>query len=70
MLHKSFNIGSVVSLVCQQKKKHKIHFELKLFNIAMTLKYVQGHWKWYVQVKLNKQYHHAKFDIYNIMVSE
>ena len=69
MLHKSFNIGYVASLVCQ-KKNHIIYFELKLFNIAMTFKYVQGHWKWYVQVKLNKQYHHAKFDIYNIMVSE
>ena len=30
----------------------------------MTLKYGQGHCKWYEQVKLNEKYHHAKFDTY------
>ena len=32
----------------------------------MTLKYNQGHWKWYESVKLNDYYHHAKFDIYHM----
>ena len=32
----------------------------------MTLKYNQGHWKWYVWVKLSEYYHHAKFDICHI----
>ena len=34
----------------------------------MTLKYNQGHWKWYWWVKLNDYIynHHAKFDIYHI----
>ena len=41
-------------------------FQLKLFEIAVTLKYDQGCWKWYEQVKLNEQYHHAKFDIDHI----
>ena len=31
----------------------------------MTFKYGQGHWKWYEQVKLNSEYHQAKFDTYN-----
>ena len=30
------------------------------------LKYNQGHWKQYEWVKLNKYYHHAKFDIYYV----
>ena len=34
------------------------------FVTALTLKYGEGHWKWYEQIKLNEQYHHAKFDIY------
>ena len=42
------------------------NFQLKLINTAVTLKYGHGHWKWYEQVKLNKQCHHAKFDIYYI----
>ena len=42
------------------------HFQLKLFDTAVTLKYGPGHWKWYEQVKLNEQYHHAKFDIHHI----
>ena len=42
------------------------NFHLKLFDTAVTLKYGQGHWKWYEQVKLNEEYHHAKFDIYYI----
>ena len=37
-----------------------------MFNTAVTLKYNQGHWKWYGWVKLNEYYHHAKFDIYHI----
>ena len=28
--------------------------QLKLVNIAVTLKYGQGHWKRYAQVKLNE----------------
>ena len=35
----------------------------------MTLKYNQGHWKWYEWVKRNEYYHHAKFDIYYIIYS-
>ena len=42
------------------------NFHLKLFDTAVTLKYGQGHWKWYEQVKLNEEYHHAKFDIYQV----
>ena len=29
-------------------------FQWKLFDIAVTLKYGQGHWKWYRQVKVKK----------------
>ena len=29
-------------------------FQLNLFNIAVTLKYGQGHQKWYEQVKLDE----------------
>ena len=32
----------------------------------MTLKYNQGHWKWYEWVQLNEFYHDADFDIYHI----
>ena len=32
----------------------------------MTLKYNQGHWKWYKWIKLNEYYHHAEFEIYHI----
>ena len=28
--------------------------QLKLVDTAVTLKYGQGHWKWYEQVKLNE----------------
>ena len=31
----------------------------------MTLKYNQGHGKWYEWVKLNNYYHHAKFDLHH-----
>ena len=31
----------------------------------MTLKYNEGHKKWYEWVKLNQYYHHAKFDNYH-----
>ena len=37
----------------------------KLFDTAENLKYNHGHWKWYEWVKLNKYYHHAKFEIYH-----
>ena len=37
-------------------------FQLKLIDIAVNLKYGQDHRKWYEQVKLNEQYHQAKFD--------
>ena len=30
------------------------NFQLKPFVIAVTLKYGQGHWKWYEQVKVNE----------------
>ena len=30
------------------------NFRLKLFDITVTLKYGQGNWKWYEQVKLNE----------------
>ena len=43
-----------------------MNFQLKLFDTAETLKYNQGHWKWYEWEKLNKYYCHAKFDIYYI----
>ena len=41
-----------------------------MFDTAVTLKYNQGHWKWYERVKLNEFYHHAKFDIYIYSVRE
>ena len=37
-----------------------------MFDITVALKYSQGHWKPYEQVKLNEYYLHAKFDIYHI----
>ena len=37
-----------------------------MFDTAVTLKYNQGHRKWYEWVKLNKYYHHEKFDIYHV----
>ena len=37
---------------------------LKLYDSVVTLKYNKGHLEWYGQVKLSKQYHHAKVDIY------
>ena len=40
--------------------------QLKLCDTAVTLKYGQGHRKWYEQVKLNEYYHQAKFDIQHI----
>ena len=47
-----------------------LNFQLKLFDIAVILKYGQSHWKWYEQVKLNKSvkkyFQHGKFDIYHI----
>ena len=30
------------------------NFQIKLFDIAVTLKYGQGHQKWYEQVKLSE----------------
>ena len=42
-----------------------INFKLNLVDIAVTLKYNQGQWKWYKWVTLNEYYHHAKFDIYH-----
>ena len=30
------------------------NFQLKLFDIAVTLRYGQGHLKWYKQVMLNE----------------
>ena len=41
-------------------------FNLIGYKPAVTLKYNQGHWKWYAWVKLNEYYHHAKFDIYHV----
>ena len=32
----------------------KLNIQLKQFDIAVTLKYGQGHWKWYEQEKLNE----------------
>ena len=45
------------------------HFQLKVLDIAVTLKYGQGHWKWNEKVKLSEEYHNAKFDTYTFMVS-
>ena len=44
--------------------------QLKLFDIAVTFKYYQGHYKWSEEVKLNEKYHHAKFNIDHIYRSE
>ena len=48
----------------QQKRRANAHrnhiqfqvqnFQLKLFDIAVNLKYDQGNWKWIEQVKLNE----------------
>ena len=35
-------------------------FLVKTVDIAGILKYGQGHWKCYEQVKINQHYHHAK----------
>ena len=32
-----------------------------MFDTALTLKYNQGHWKWY-----SEYYNHEKFEIYHI----
>ena len=37
-----------------------------MFDTAVSVKYNQGHWKWYEWIKLNEYYHQAKFDIYHI----
>ena len=42
------------------------NFQSKVLGTAVTLKYNQGHCKWYELVKLNEYYHRAKFDIYHI----
>ena len=39
---------------------------MKPFDTAVTLKYNQGHRKWYEWVTLNEYYHHAKLDMYRI----
>ena len=39
---------------------------VRSLDIAVTLKYSQGLWKWYEQVWISEWYHHAKFDIYSI----
>ena len=43
-----------------------IKFQLKLFNIAVTLEYGQGHWKWYEQVTLKAEYHNASFTTFTV----
>ena len=43
-----------------------LKFQFKSFDTAVTLKYNQGHWKWYEWIKLSKYYHHAKFDSYYV----
>ena len=35
-------------------------------NTPVTLKYGQGYWKWYEQVKHNEWYHYVEFDSYYI----
>ena len=42
------------------------HFQLKQFDIAVTLKYNKDRWKWCEWVKFSDYYHHAKFDIYYV----
>ena len=36
-----------------------------MFDIALTLKYNHGNWKWYDWVKLNEYRHPAYFDVYD-----
>ena len=43
-----------------------IFFSVKTVWQSVTLKYNQGHWKWYEYVKLNEYYNYAKFAIYHI----
>ena len=38
---------------------------IKLFDTAVTLKYTQGHWKWYEWVKLNE---HNVWEYCNVKV--
>ena len=40
-----------------------MHFQLKLFDAAVTLKYNQGHRKWYEWGNLGEYCHYAKLDI-------
>ena len=49
----------------QLNRMRTYNFQLKLFDTAVTLKYNQGHWKWYEWVKLDDYYHYEKFEIYH-----
>ena len=40
------------------------HCQLKMFDITVTLKYSQVHWKRFEQVNLSENYHYVNFDIY------
>ena len=48
------------------QSEKNVKFSGKLFDTAVTLKYKQGHWKWYEWVQLREYYYHTKFDIYHI----
>ena len=37
-----------------------------MFDTAVTLKYNQGHRKWYEWVKLDEIYQHAQSDVYHV----
>ena len=37
-----------------------------MFDTAVTLKYNQGHRKWYEWVKVSEYYYQAKFEIYHV----
>ena len=37
-----------------------------MFDIAVTLKYDQGHSQWHEQVKLSEWYCHVMFGVYHI----
>ena len=65
-----FFISSTCLAILQKSQLNGIttqNCQLKLFDTAVTLKYAQGHWKWYEWVELKGAcYHQAKFNIYHI----
>ena len=57
--HKRWNISDLPDVLnnptkIQLTRIRTYNFHLTLFNTPVALKYVQGHWKWHEQVKLDE----------------